>query len=64
MFIVMTLHRESLRQMTKQGRVNRSSKIKVLEMLRPFLCSSVAGHGDIKDLFGFQWLKTDYNFEN
>ena len=49
MFIVLTLHRESLRQMMNQGRVNRSIKIQVLEMLKPQVCGSYANHGDIKD---------------
>ena len=51
MFIVMKLHRESLRQMMQKGRVNNSIKIKVLEMLKPQVLG-VSHHGDIKD-FGF-----------
>ena len=53
MFIVLKLHRESLRQMMKQGRVSHSIKIKVLKMLRPQVCGYKACHGDIKDLLVF-----------
>ena len=58
MFIVLKLHRESLRQMMKQGRVSHSIKIKVLKMLRPHLCSNVAPHGDIKELLVFNNLES------
>ena len=58
MFIVLTLHRQSLRQMIKQGRVDHSIKIKVLEMLRSHLCSSgFPRHGDIKDFMVCSYLK-------
>ena len=50
MFIVLNLHRESLRQMINQGRVNHSIKIEVLRMLRPVVCSGECAHGDIKEI--------------
>ena len=56
MFIVLTLHRESLRQMMNRGRVNRPIKIQVLQMLEQ-ICAGVSGiigdHGDIKELMVF-----------
>ena len=55
MFIVSTLHRESLRQMMNQGRVGRSIKIRVLEMLKPQVCGTsrnyAGNHGDIKEFW-------------
>ena len=58
MFIVLKLHRESLRQMMKQGRVSHSIKIKVLKMLRPHVCDDKAYHGDIKELLVFNNLES------
>ena len=58
MFIVLKLHRESLRQMMNQGRVNRSIKIQVLEMLKKIVCGGNADHGDIKDLLIFHQSKS------
>ena len=48
MFIVIPLHRESLRQIMNQGLLTHSIKIQVLEMLKNNWC-----HGDIKDFFDF-----------
>ena len=56
LFIVLKLHRESLRQMMKRGRVNRSHRIQVLEKLKPIVCDSFDDHGDIKD-FGERIFK-------
>ena len=48
MFIVLKLHRESLRQMMNQGRANHSIKIQVLESLKDQVRGD-AHHGDIKE---------------
>ena len=48
MFIVLTLHRESLRKMMQDGNVNNSIKVHVLQMLKKQVCSD-GFHGDIKD---------------
>ena len=48
MFIVIPLHRESLRQMMNRGLVTHSIKIQVLEMLKKQITEG-ATHGDIKD---------------
>ena len=53
MFIVLPLHRESLRQMMNQGLVNHSIKIQVMEMLKKQINESILPHGDIKDFLGF-----------
>ena len=54
MFIVLPLHRESLRQMMRhQGRVNHAIKIRVMEMLKEQACG-VGRHGDIKDCWFFK----------
>ena len=59
MFIVLTLHRESLRQMMEQGRVNHSIKIQVLEMLRPQVCEDYGSrHGDIKEFLVLNYSKS------
>ena len=55
MFIVLKLHRESLREMLQKGRVSHSVKIKVLEMLKPIVCDQY-DHGDIKEL-GFSFYR-------
>ena len=52
MFIVLPLHRESLRQMMNQGLVTQSIKIQVMEMLKKQIVDNTYGHGDIKDFFG------------
>ena len=59
MFIVLNLHRESLRQMINQGRVNHSIKIEVLRMLRPVVCSGECAHGDIKEILAIFFMKLD-----
>ena len=51
MFIVLPLHRESLRQMMQKGRLSHSIKIQVLQMLKLQVCDR-ADHGDIKDFSG------------
>ena len=48
-FIVLPLHRESLRQMMVKGRVGRSTKIEVLKMLLPIIVNLALDHGDIKE---------------
>ena len=53
MFIVLPLHRESLRQMMQKGRVSHLIKVRVLEMLKPQVCGLFAYHGDIKDCLIF-----------
>ena len=52
---MLKLHRESLRQMMNQGRVDRSVKIRVLEMLKPLVCGE-RFHGDIKEFLVFKYL--------
>ena len=52
MFIVLKLHRQSLRQMMKQGRVNHSIKIQVLQILKEWLSVDDL-HCDIKDFYVF-----------
>ena len=52
MFIVLPLHRESLRQMMHKGLVNHSIKIQVMEMLKKQIVDNAYGHGDIKVFFG------------
>ena len=47
---MLKLHRESLRQMMQQGRVTRSHKIEVFQMLKPIVCEGFDDHGDIKEL--------------
>ena len=49
MFIVLPLHRESLRQMMKLGRVTHSIKKQVLNMLKGQIVDSASSHGDIKE---------------
>ena len=63
MFIVLKLHRESLRQMMQQGRVNHSIKIQVLEMLKN-VATQVTRHGDIKELLVFQDAKINRDLKN
>ena len=50
MFIVLPLHRESLRQMMNRGRVSHLMEIQVLRMLKPKILDLNIGHGDIKEL--------------
>ena len=63
MVIVLPLHRESLRQMMQQGRVNHLVKIQVLEMLKSKVVSGSYDHGDIKDNFGFPLFTAQSWFE-
>ena len=48
MFIILPLHRESLRQMMNKGIVTHSMKVDVLKMLVAVISSLYSGHGDIK----------------
>ena len=52
MFIVLPLHKESLRTMMQKNLVNNDVKVSVLKMLKPVVCAN-ASHGDIKDIFEF-----------
>ena len=58
-FIILPLHRESLRQMINQGRVNHSVKINVLRMLKKHVCGEGL-HGDIKDSLVSHCWKIDF----
>ena len=49
MFIVLYLHRESLRQMINQDRASHSHKIQVLNKLKPIVYQDVSAHGDLKE---------------
>ena len=62
MFIVLPLHRESLRQMINKGLVTHSIKIQVLKMLKPIVTKDGVGHGhgDIKDFFGHLLFQNSY----
>ena len=51
LFIVLPLHRESLRDMMNKGRVNTDVKISVLKMLKPVVTEDFYSHGDLKDIF-------------
>ena len=53
MFIVLKLHRESLRQMMQQGRVDHSIKIQILQMAKTLLTETEGHHGDIKEFLVF-----------
>ena len=57
MFIILRLHRESLRQMMNRGRVDHSMKIQVLQMLKPIV--QAKNHGDIKELLVFHCENLD-----
>ena len=61
MFIVIPLHRESLRQMMNQGRVTNSIKKQVLGMLKQHITSvrEYEQHGDIKDFLVLNSVKFD-----
>ena len=61
MFIVLKIHRESLRQMMQLGRVNHSIKIQVLEMLKDITTTI---HGDIKDLLVFHDAEINRDLKN
>ena len=53
-FIVLPMHKESLRDMIDNGMVNKDVKINVLKMLKPLfnrMFFTVVSHGDIKDTF-------------
>ena len=54
MFLVIPLHRESLRQMMDRGLVTHSIRVKVLEMLRDQILQIRDPHGDIKEFSGFK----------
>ena len=64
MFIVMKLHRESLREMMNQGRVSHSIKVQVLKMLKPKVCRYTDGHGDIKDFMIFHHLEINCDLKS
>ena len=59
MFIVLKLHRESLRKMINQGRASHLIRLQVLRMLESQVCSGSICHGDIKDFLVFDDAK-DY----
>lgn len=63
MFIVLKLHRESLRQMMQQGRVTHSIKIQVLEIIK-YLSDYCSWHGDIKELLVFYFSKNYRAWKN
>ena len=55
MFIVLPLHRESLRQMMQKGLVTHSIKVKVLEVVKLVIVNASnenrgVAHGDIKEI--------------
>ena len=55
MFIVLPLHRESLRQMMQKGLVTHSIKLKVLEVVKRVIVNASnenrgVAHGDIKEI--------------
>ena len=54
MFLVIPLHRESLRQMMQRGLVTHSIKIEVLKMLKKQIVDNRLAHGDIKDFLVFE----------
>ena len=65
MFIVLPLHRESLREMMNQRRVNHSIKIQVLQKLKSMIASdSSFCHGDIKELLIIQYQNLDRDLKN
>ena len=53
MFIVLPLHKESLRTMMRKGLANKDVKIGVLEMLKEIVGQDKNSHGDIKDSFDY-----------
>ena len=59
MFIVLTMHCESLRQMMAKGLVDHSIKIQVLQMLKAMFAKHGFRHGDIKD-FDFKFSQQDF----
>ena len=64
MFIVIPLHRESLRQMMDQGLVTHSIKIEVLEMLKRQITDSFYSHGDIKEFWFLRVIKFNADYKN
>ena len=62
MFIVLPLHKESLRKMIREGLANNDVKISVLTMLKPTVCAELKSHGDIKDIFEIMLLASNLNF--
>ena len=51
LFIVLPIHKESLRTMMQKTLVNIDAKMSVLNMLKPIVCEAFKFHGDIKDIF-------------
>ena len=49
MFIVLPIHKESLREMMRKGLTNNEVKVDVLEMLKEIVKEEDWSHGDIKD---------------
>ena len=60
LFIVLKLHRESLRQMMQHGRVTHLHVVQVLEELKSIVCDSFDDHGDIKP----DNILVDYDFDD
>ena len=63
MFIVLKLHRESLRQMIQQGRVSHSIKIRVLGMIKETF-DECNHHGDVKEFLVLYYAITDLDLKN
>ena len=63
MFIVLPLHRESLRKMMQRGLVTHSIKVEVLNTLKEQILKGTT-HGDIKDFLVFQSFHFRVLFEN
>ena len=61
LFIVLPLHKESLRDMVQRGSVNNQIKIKVLRSLIPIVADDRNSHGDIKKSFNSFLL--EFSFE-
>ena len=59
MFIVLPLHKESLRIMMQKGLASKDVKINVLTMLKEIAGQNKNSHGDIKDSFDFFCLESD-----
>ena len=51
LFIVLPLHKESLRNMVEKSLANYDVKVSVLKMLKPIVIGKWDSHGDIKDGF-------------
>ena len=50
--------------MMQKGRVDRSIKVRVLEMLKPQISDAWATHGDIKDCLVFDYAEIGRDFRN